>query len=173
MQASGFSAQILSRISCTELAAGYGLVTGGVGMELVTSFTMFLTFERTFAILSAGVWLVSLQIGSLGRSAQILSRIVCMAAAGELEAGVEYVGIATHVPAIEIWPAGHPVTGDMFPPRYDVNGGLGVDVFGVAAGAGVLTLTARFMGLGFGVLTLTVRPRETVLWGCSVTENSL
>lgn len=67
-----------------------------------------------------------------------------MAAAGELEAGVEYVGIATHVSAIEIWPAGHPVTGDMFPP---------------AAGA--------------GVLTLTVRPRETLLWGCSVTENSL
>ena len=157
-----------------ELAVGYGLVTGGyVGMGLGTGFTMFLTFERTFAILSAGVWLVSLQIGSLGRSAQILSRIVCMAAAGELEAGVEYVGIATHVPAIEIWPAGHPVTGDMFPPRYDVNGGLGVDVFGVAAGVGVLTLTARFMGLGFGVLTLTVRPRETVLWGCSVTENSL
>jgi len=96
-----------------------------------------------------------------------------MAAAGELGAGVEYVGIATHLPAIGIWPAGHPVTGDMFPPRYDVNGGLGVDVFGVAAGAGVLTLTARFMGLGFGVLTLTVRPRETVLWGCSVTEDSL
>ena len=87
-----------------------------------------------------------------------------MAAAGELGAGVEYVGIATHVPAIEIWPAGHPVTGDMFPPGYDVDGGLGVDVFGVdvfgvAAGAGVLTLTARFMGLGFGVLTLTARAK--------------
>lgn len=54
-----------------------------------------------------------------------------MVAAGELEAGVEYVGI----------------------------GGLGVDVFGVAAGAGVLTLTARFMGLGFGVLTLTARAK--------------
>lgn len=65
------------------------------------------------------------------------------------------------------------MTGDMFPPRYDVSGDLGVDVFGVVEGAGVLTLTARFMGLGFGVLTLTVRPRETVLWGCSVTENSL
>lgn len=139
MQASGFSAQILSRISCTELAAGYGLVTGGVGMELVTGFTMFLTFERTFAIL--------------------LSRIVCMAAAGELEAGVEYVGIATHVPAIEIWPAGHPVTGDMFPPRYDVNGGLGVDVFGVAAGAGVLTLTARAK---FEGLIETDGPKEVV-----------
>ena len=159
MQASGFSAQILSRISCTELAAGYGLVTGGVGMELVTGFTMFLTFERTFAILSAGVWLVSLQIGSLGRSAQILSRIVCMAAAGELEAGVEYVGIATHAPAIEIWPVGHPVTGDMFPPRYDVNGGLGVDVFGVAAGAGVLTLTARAK---FEGLIETDGPKEVV-----------
>ena len=45
----------------------------------------------------------------------------------------------------------------MFPPRYGVNGGLGVDVFEVAAGAGVLTLTARFVGLGFGVLTLTAR----------------
>lgn len=128
-------------------------------MELVTGFTMFLTFERTFAILSVGVWLVSLQIESLGRSAQILSRIVCMAAAGELEAGVEYVGIATHAPAIEIWPVGHPVTGDMFPPRYDVNGGLGVDVFGVAAGAGVLTLTARAK---FEGLIETDGPKEVV-----------
>jgi len=145
-----------------ELAVGYGLVTGGyVGMGLGTGFTMFLTF----AIHSAGVWLVScLQIGSLGRAAQILSRISCM----KLAAGYGGYGLVTggvgmklvtglHVPAIEIWPAGHPVTGDMFPPRYDVNGGLGVDVFGVAAGAGVLTLTARFMGLGFGVLTLTAR----------------
>ena len=82
-----------------------------------------------------------------------------MAAAGELEAGVEYVGIATHVPAIEIWPAGHPVTGDMFPPRYDVNGGLGVDVFGVAAGAGVLTLTAR---ANFEGLIETDGPKEVV-----------
>lgn len=77
-----------------------------------------------------------------------------MAAAGELEAGVEYVGIATHVPAIEIWPAGHPVTGDMFP-----NGGLGVDVFGVAAGAGVLTLTARAK---FEGLIETDGPKEVV-----------
>ena len=98
-----------------ERVAGYAGY-GGVGMELVTGFIMFLTFERISAVLSAGVWLVSLQIGSLGRSAQILSRVVCMAAAGELGAGVEYVGIATHVPAIGVWPAGHPVTGDMFPP---------------------------------------------------------
>ena len=138
MQASGFSAQILSRISCTELAAGYGLVTGGVSMELVTGFTVFLTFERTFAIFSASIWLVS---------------------AGELEAGVEYVGIATHIPAIEVWPAGHPVTGDMFPPRYGIGGGLGVDVFGVAAGAGVLTLTAR---ANFEGLIETDGPKEVV-----------
>ena len=67
--------------------------------------------------------------------------------------------MATHVPAIEIWPAGHPVTGDMFPPRYDVNGGLGVDVFGVAAGAGVLTLTARAK---FEGLIETDGPKEVV-----------
>ena len=107
-------------------------------MELVTGFTVFLTFERTFAIFSASIWLVS---------------------AGELEAGVEYVGIATHIPAIEVWPAGHPVTGDMFPPRYGIGGGLGVDVFGVAAGAGVLTLTAR---ANFEGLIETDGPKEVV-----------
>lgn len=54
---------------------------------------------------------------------------------------------------------GHPVTGDMFPPRYDVNGGLGVDVFGVAAGDGVLTLTARAK---FEGLIETDGPKEVV-----------
>ena len=54
-----------------------------------------------------------------------------MVAAGELEAGVEYVGI----------------------------GGLGVDVFGVAAGAGVLTLTAR---ANFEGLIETDGPKEVV-----------
>ena len=60
-----------------------------VRLSISSRFEKDVAFERTSAILSAAVWLVSLQIGSLGRSAQILSRLVCMAAAGESGAGVE------------------------------------------------------------------------------------